>query len=186
MIETKKHAALLAVVSILLIAKFIYIPIVDWQNTLHSEIQQQEKKLTKIDKVLKQKGKVTQANAQLEKLLTIKKSVFFPQAEETKFQLKQQKMLENLFEKSQLKLTKFAWRRTQQIVNLSASHHKLQVYFSGKTSHLMQLMSAIESYTPYIEVSDFVLNVKRQKGSLLGMVSGNLILHLYTDNRKVE
>jgi len=180
--EIKKHAVLLIILSILLIAKFIYIPIINWQNALHSEIQQQEKKLVKIDKVLRQKGKINQANFQLEKLLTIKTSVFFPSEEETKFQLKQQKMLESLFKKSKLKLTKFAWRRTQALASLSASHYKLQVNFSGKMSQLVQLMSAIESFTPYIEVSDFTFNIKRQKGPLLGMVTGNLILHLYTDN----
>jgi len=183
--ELKKHAVLLSVLSLLLLVKFIYVPIVDWQNALYLNLQQQEKKLTKIDKVLKQKDKVTQANAQLDKLLAIKTSVFFSQAQESKFQLAQQKMIESLFEKNNVKVTKFAWRKTQQLVTLSANHYKVQVNIKGKTSDLVQLMSAVEHYTPYIEVSDFSLKVQRQKNLLLGTVSGNLTLHLYTDNQKV-
>lgn len=177
--EIKKYAVLLIALSVLVVVKFVYVPIIDWQNDLYLQIKQQENKLNKINKVLSQKESVIQANALLETLLTKTTSIFFLQSEEAKFQLKQQKMLESLFEKYNLKSTKFAWKRTQKLTALTVQHYKLQISLKGRTNKLVQLMSVIESHTPYIEISDFALNVKRQKDLSLGNVTGNITLHLY-------
>jgi hypothetical protein len=181
--ELKQHALLLSAVALLVIIKFIYLPISDWQSALYMEIQQQQKKLSQVGVVLSENDELLSQKVKLTQALTVAEQVFFPYQVEADFQLKQQIMLEKILEQHKLKLTRFGWENSRNLSALSVTHYQLQVFLSGNTLNFIQLMAALELQSPYIEVGDFVLNVQRQKAQDLGQVSGNLTLHLYANNK---
>ena len=88
-----------------------------------------------------------------------------------------------MLEQHQLKLTRFGWKNSNELSGFSAKHYQLQVFLSGETANLVKLMAALEQYSPYIEIGDFVLTMKQQKAQKLGQVRGNLTLHLYANNK---
>ena len=60
--ELKKHQFLLSVVALLIIIKWLYVPIVDWQDERYFEIKQKQNRLSKSSAVLKQSNVYSQKN----------------------------------------------------------------------------------------------------------------------------
>ena len=180
--ELKQHALLLSIVALLAAMKFIVVPIIEWQDAIFMEIQQQQKKLSKVGGVVNKKSELTQQNTELTQALAITEKVFFPTQTESSFQLKQQKMLEAMLEQYKLKSTRFGWKQSTELTDLSVKKYQLQVFLNGQTTDMVKLMAALEQYSPYIEVSEFIFTIKQQKEKKLGQVRGNLTLHLYANN----
>jgi len=179
--DLKKHALLLIILTFLLLAKFLYMPIIEWQNALIIEINTIEKKLRKIEGVLGNEEKILHANKQYEQQFAITKHLFFAQNSQATFKLQQQQMLEKVFEKSNIKITRFGWENTIPLVDLQVEHYPLKVYLSGKISDFVKLTTQLERYSPFIEVSGLVLVVKKQTSSNLGETKGNISLNLYAE-----
>jgi len=179
MSELKQHAFLLIVVAVLLLAKFVYIPIIDWQDRTQANIIQQEKKLSKIQNILENKNLIVNENNQLTDALAITNQLFFDYQPPAAFKLSQQKKFEALLSENQLSLTQVAWEKSIDIDSLQVTHYKLGVYFKGGASNVVQFTSALEKNIPYLNVSDFVFSIKQLRGDYIGRFVGHIIVNLY-------
>ncbi len=177
--ELKKHWLLLSIVALLVVIKWGYIPLSDWQNALYFEVKQKQKRLLKSSRVLEKSDLYNQQNIQLQSSLAIANDVFFNEQDDSLFKLEQQKFVEQLLSKSNLTLTRIVWENTLESVEPKIKHYKMNVFFSGRATDMVRYVTELEQHKPYIEVSDFIFNIKKSHQAPLGNVSGNLTLNLY-------
>jgi Tfp pilus assembly protein PilO len=179
--ELKQHAWLLSLVALLVIAKFIIMPIFTWQDALLADIGVLTTKQKKISKVLANQH----SNKQLgEKLLTTLKPVdglFFPFQSDTRFKLSQQKMLEELLAEHNLNVGNVGWQVTTDLDMLGVTRYPISIRFTGKTADTINFIAAIERNSRHIEISKLNLTLKGQRGEGIGRINGNVTLRLFME-----
>jgi Tfp pilus assembly protein PilO len=183
MAELQKYRLLLSVIAILLAIKFVVIPIFSWQATQLADLQQLEKRQNKIAKVLKQQNSNSQLNAALSVQLNHAKPLFFSYQLETAFKLSQQKKIEALLTKHELKSQNIGWQTSTRLTELGMVRYPIKVSVSGKGSNIIEFITAIETNSQYIKVDEFNLSFKGQRDKSLGRISGFITLHLFVESK---
>jgi len=183
MAELKKHALLLSLMAILIIAKFIVVPIFDWQNNELQNIKLLAKKQQKITQVLNGQDNTANSNATLKSINKLGDSIFFTYQTESAFKLKQQKMFESLLAKHYVQSERIGWQVTTELPNLSATQYQLQLSVKGQTHNVVSLLAELENHNKLIEIKDFNVNFKGQNEIALGQIFGDLTLRLYAMNK---
>jgi len=183
MAELKKHGLLLSFMAFLIVAKFIVVPIFDWQNIQFQSIKLLEKKQQKITTVLGSEHKTSEINASLIKINTQASKLFFPYQTESTFKLKQQQMFESLLAKKQVKIERIAWQVITEFDDLAVKRYQLQLSIKGNTNQIIELFLAFENNEKLIDIKDFNVSFKGQRENTLGQLSGNLTLLLYAVNK---
>lgn len=178
----KQHGLLLSLMAILVIAKFVVVPVIDWQSNIIADIRLLEKKQAKITTVIATQDDNQKIGVKLSNIIAHVDTLFFPYQGESAFKLSQQKMLEALLAKHELKSQNIGWGIITPLDELSAVRYQLQMRFSGSSINVIEFISALESHPQLIDVIDFNLSLKRQRDEYLGTMSGRMTLHLYADN----
>ena len=178
--ELKQKAWLLIVIAILATAKFIIIPIVDWQNIQLAEIQLLKKKLAKTQYILANKEKIEKINHQLRKELAKSNTLFFSFPSDSLFKLEQQKMLESLLTQFSLTSQNIGWKNITKLAEFNLQKFQVEVKISGKTINVIELMTELETMLPRIEIENFNISIKKQQKSDLGFSTGRMTLNLYS------
>ena len=181
MAELRKHAMLLSILSLLILLKFIVLPVFAWQDALIEEISQSDKKITKINTVLENSERINQLNDSLNNALLPIESLLFNVTSEAQFKLEQQKMLEELLIKHDLKSQNIGWQTPTFLEEQSITRYPIKLSFNGKTIDTMKFITELESLQKLIEIVEFNMFLKGQNEDKLGSVNGNLTLHLFTN-----
>jgi len=184
MAELKQHALLLMFIALLLVVKFIIIPVFDWQNDVLAKITLLEKKQHKIDKVLLHKDDNTQLNNQLTSVLKQVDGMFFPFQTEANFKLNQQKMLESLLTKHNLTTQNIGWKTSSSFAELDLVRYPIDIRFTGKTTDVIEFIAALEANKQRVEIKTFNLSFKGQREKSLGRINGNITLYLFLEGNK--
>lgn len=181
MAELKKHTFLLSIIALLLIIKIIIVPVFEWQNELITDIVLLVKKQNKIENVLSQYEKNKKQNELLSMELSKTQQLLFPNQSETDFKLTQQKMLEALLAKHNMKSQNMGWQTYSVLSELSATRYPIKMNITGKHSNLINFVSDIENNKPLIELNSFNVSFKGQREQNLGRITASLTLYLYAD-----
>ena len=184
MAELKEHAWLLALIALLLIAKFIIVPIYQWQDKQQAEISLLAKKQNKISKVLKEKDHTAKLNQVLDTVLKQAEGLISSYQEDAKFKLNQQKMLESLLSQFNLTTQHVGWQVDRTKDSPLFTSYPILIRFSGKTTDVIQFLAAIEINPQRIEVNDFNFSFKGQREKTLGRINGNVTLMLFMENKQ--
>lgn len=182
MTELKKHGLLLSLLAILLLAKFLLIPVIEWQDTITSDIQLLEKKSQKVDRVIAGESNTNKINLLLSEEVAKGNKLFFSHQTQSKFKLGQQKLIESLLDEYQIKSQNIGWQTPSELASLQVIRHPLQLRFSGKTLDVIKFIASVEKSQEKIEVSDFNLSLKRQSENSLGQCDGRLTLNFYVNS----
>lgn len=182
MAELKKHAWLLSILFILAIVKFIVTPAIEWQNEILADIQLLEKKKNKVANVLAKRDKSTIDYKKLSAFVEQGNKVLFPYQQEAAFKLSQQKALESLLTKHNLRVQNIGWQVSTIQEELSVIRYSIQIRFSGESINAIKFMAAIESQEYLIDIKDFNVSLKGQKDQTLGRIDGQVSLYLYVTN----
>jgi hypothetical protein len=172
----------LITVSILIVIKFVFMPIIQWQNSLLADIALLKNKSSKIELLLNNQHETEQLLSTYTAVLKPMAHIFNEKRPESDFKLAQQKWLESLMEKHGISIKNTSWQLVSTIESPKVKQFQLKVNFSGKTEDLRRIMQSLESQTPLVYVNDFLINIKKQSKTRLGSVSGSLTLHFYMKN----
>jgi hypothetical protein len=172
----------LITVSILIVIKFVFMPIIQWQNSLLADIALLKNKSSKIELLLNNQHETEQLLSTYTAVLKPMANIFNEKRPESDFKLAQQKWLESLMEKHGIAIKNTSWQLVSTIESPKVKQFQLKVNFSGKTEDLRRIMQSLESQTPLVYVNDFLINIKKQSKTRLGSVSGSLTLHFYMKN----
>lgn len=180
--ELKKHSLLLTLLASLMVTKFIIVPIYQWQDNMLERIQLLTKKKVKIDNLLKQEARFNSEAKKIKGKVEQADSVFFAYEEESDFKLTQQKLLEELLAKYELRASNIGWQITTAMPELKSTNYQLRIQFSGDLLNLLNFMAVIETYQHKIQISDFYFSVRNQSNNELGSTNGWFILNFYANS----
>jgi len=183
MAELKKHALLLSLLAILIISKFIIVPIFIWQQQLIIENSSQEKKLAKITRVLTKEGQVNVVNLKLTNELERIERLFFPYQSESAFKLSQQQAFEKLLEKHQLRSSNIGWQTATEYTEQALIRYQVNIRFSGQFVDVVAMYTELESLSPWLEIDNFNISTKSGKNGVIGNIKGGRVtVNLYMHN----
>jgi len=180
--ELKKHGFLLSIIIILIIIKFIIVPVFDWQSGKLSIIRLLEKKQLKVEKVLANQKEYINAN---ESLVTIFKqidSLFSHQKSESAFKLTQQQTIEKLLAQFNLKSQNIGWKGVSLLESIQLKRFQVEIHFKGKSIDVINFIVELEKQPQWIDIIDFNLSVKGQKKDEIGSMDGRININMYNYN----
>jgi len=175
----KQYQVQLSFIALLVIIKFVIIPVFDWQDEQLIEIQLLQKKISRIDGVLENRGEIEQYRNQLEKLLADTDDVFLTSGNVATFQLEQQQWLEDKIKLHGLDVSNIGWSPQQTQAKFNVTAHNVQLNVDGKTIQIMSFLQDIQAQKNYIAIQAFSFNFKRQEKLNLGSASVRLNLVFY-------
>jgi hypothetical protein len=177
--ELKQKSWLLILLAVLVVIKFIIVPIIDWQTDSLSEIALQQKKLNKMQYLLNNQQKITDQNRQIQHILDTAQTYFFHENDEASFKLNQQKLIEQLITKFSLSSQHIGWSEVIERSPHGIDKYQVEIKVKGKTVDVIRLMADIESHTPRIAISNFNLSLNNKLSNDLGTTDGKISLELF-------
>jgi len=184
--ELKKNAWLLSLIVILVVIKFAIVPIFEWQDSQLSEVKLLTKRLNKIEQVLANENENSALNQKLQLTLGKGEKALFIYNTESTFKLAQQKFIQSLLNKHNLKLQNIGFQAQTFIPEFKAMQFSVQVRFTGKTEEAIALVNTIEQNEERIAIDKFNLSFKGLGNKSLGRANGMLTLFLYAKTANKE
>lgn len=179
--ELKQHALMLWLIALLVIIKFLLMPIFTWQAQLIADNTYLEKKQQKVANVLNSNNNGEQLAKQLTNTLQQANKMFFPFQTAASFKLTQQKNLEALLSKYELKSQNIGWQVSSLLKKIAVTRYSMQVRFTGKATDVIDFIAALEAQQQRIEINDFNFNIKGQRKKSLGRINGRVTLYFYVN-----
>jgi hypothetical protein len=164
---------------LLVILKFLLVPLVQWQNNTLWSISQNDKRLSRatdaITNINSKRGQLGTLQQKLDQLQTF----FYPSQDEASFKLEQQQWVEALIAEHNFKVSNIGWTYSAQVLGQPLIKHQLSVSFYGVTFELPNLYLALDSNPQWIDVTGFSFNLIGQNEKSLGRFRGSLDLVFY-------
>jgi len=168
-----KRKLMLVVLAVLLITRFILVPIFDWQQEQIDQIKEKEQRLVKTNNIITRLPQVELALAQLKESNQKQQARYFNQALSNTFKLQLQQKTEKLFSEHDLKVTNFNWvaEIPGQIMQARA-----KISFEGATKDFAKLQLEIAQLPKLLNIAQWTLHIKRMNDHSLGNIKGSIIL----------
>lgn len=168
---------------LLLLARFVVVPVIEWQNARWQSLQVLEKQLAKANNVLSRGEQYQQTLDALKATNDELLKHYYQQNNVNALKLSFQQELEQLVKKHNVTIRNFNWPNELpgDITKLSA-----QLTVAGKTRDVASLHLDLVQHAKLIQVERFNLVIKKMKTGSLGEVSGNLLLTIYSTTPEEE
>jgi len=188
-----KHKIMLSLLTVLMLIRFVIVPIFSWQDEKVAKIQNSKQRIAKTENVIARLPQITSAlkklqlsNKNIESFFTKKKSL-------AAFKLQQQQQIESLFTTHGIKVKNFNWAAD---IPGKISESRAKITFEGKTSDFARLHLAIARLPTLIKVAEWTANIKKKRKrkskkannnnsdnvKTLGTARGSLLLIAYNIN----
>jgi hypothetical protein len=178
MAALSKYKKLLIMLGLLLLAKFIWVPVWEHKQNQWAQLSQGQHNLNKTQALIALSEQMKQREEEISwQLASIENLI--PETENlASYKLASQNTIESLFQKHNLILDRTAWRDGVNQQNI----HKLffDLHFNGKLKNYLSLTHNLATASALFNISIFEenLNITGQESGTLGQVSGNVSLQL--------
>jgi len=162
---------------VLVFLQFIVVPMIDWQDEKRNELVLMNKRLSKAKQLLTNEESINHYLLSLEEVEQGYNKYFFKKQELTPFQLANQKVIEELAELHNIKVTSVGWKGITQDATNILSVFELQLRFTGKIKNLMSFQLEIEQMEEAILIVGMSMNIKGHLRNTLGKATGVFRLH---------
>ncbi|MFQ3189628.1 MAG: 5-formaminoimidazole-4-carboxamide-1-beta-D-ribofuranosyl 5'-monophosphate synthetase [Paraglaciecola sp.] len=183
--EFKKHKMALSLIAILISIKYVLIPIFDWQDEQHVEVNLLQKQVSRINRVLHNSQEIEDYSVLLKNTLATSETLFLSAIDSSTFELEQQQWLEGKLKQYELDANNIGWTPPQQYVDSKLLGHNVQLNIDGKTSNVIAFIQELQSQNHYIEIQAFNISFKRQSNLKLGTGRTRLNLVFYRREQAV-
>lgn len=175
----KQHPLLLTFLAVLVVLRFILVPVLEWQDSKIATINQLEKRVSKAERAIKTKEFNEQG---LTDLLPYQKQVnelFYPTEPENTFKLARQQWLETLLAKHQVQSVNLGWQGSGEVKDLPLLKHKLELQFNANMVDFPAFQLALQDNPQLLEIDSLMLTLKGQRKEKLGRISGKMTMLFY-------
>lgn len=171
-----KRKLMLGVLGLLILIRFILIPVFDWQQEQINEINEKEQRLSKTDNIITRLPYVNAASDKLKKSNSKLQERYFNQPSLNTFKLQLQQKIEKLFSEHNLKVTNFNW-----VIEIPGeiTQVRAKISFEGTTKDFAELQLNIAQLPKLLEIAQWTLHVKRMNANSLGKVKGDILITAY-------
>lgn len=164
---------LLLILSLIIVIKFVFYPIIDWQNEKIQKLSVVNKRLDKSIGFVNRLPTLQKEKEEMDAYLATLKLDVDTYQEISAYQLTKQKEVELLFSNNKLKIVSFNWQDI--IATENGSQLKLMVKYSGKLKDFIKLHMAMSKFNRSTEITNLGLNTRGQKENSLGVFTGNIV-----------
>jgi hypothetical protein len=175
LLKYQKHLLLLG---LLMVAKFIWVPLWESKQEHWQLLSQGQHNLAKMKALITISQPMSQRQDEINQQLQQSELLMPSTTDLTTYKLTAQAAIENLFSRYQLSLDRTAWRNG---VNERDIHVLLlDLRFNGKLKHYLRLLEELDTSKDFINliiVRD-ELNIRSQSQTSLGTVDGQVTLQL--------
>lgn len=178
-----KRKLMLGVLAVLLLTRFIFVPIFDWQQEQIDQIEEKEQRLVKTNNIITRLPQVELALAQLKESNQKQETRYFKQPLSNTFKLQLQQNAEKLFAEYELKVTNFNW--VAEIPD-KITQARAKISFEGATKDFAKLQLEIAQRSKLLNIAQWTMHIKRMNDHSLGNVKGNILLTAYNIAPKPE
>ena len=172
----KKRKLMVGALVVLLIARFILVPIFDWQQEQIVQIAAKEQRLIKTNNIIARLPQINLALAKLKQSNQQQQSRYFSHKTTNAFKLQLQQRIDKIFSQYDLKVTNFNW--VAEIAG-DITQARASISFDGQTKDFAKLQLAIAQLPELLNVNQWTLHIKRMSASSLGNAKGSIILTAY-------
>ncbi|WP_405598796.1 MULTISPECIES: hypothetical protein [unclassified Pseudoalteromonas] len=171
MADLKKHALALYFVGVLILLKFIFIPIIDWQDTVISEQQLEQRKLNKTLALLKNESAITIQLNNLDMLLKEISPLFYQWQSEAEFKREEQQKIEAQLIKYDLKSKRIGWKESFPGEGAPVLKYTIEYSFEGKGYQVLNYLIDLKADKHLVDTPQINFSFRGQKAGSLGIVS---------------
>jgi len=179
--DLRKHATMLMVLLILVVVKFIIVPTLAWQEGLISENESYQSRIDRVQALTENREQLQESLNIVDKQQTLAQSLVHQYSDEAVFKLKMQKLLDNWAAKYDVKLSNVNWLTAVELRGSDIIKYPISAKVLGPSHDVIQFISYVESLSPIVDVDSLNLNIKRQRGRILGSIDGQLTVNLYME-----
>ncbi len=172
--DIKKHAVALTIIALLIFIKFIFVPILDWQDNVLADIALQERKIAKIELLMESKELLSSQEIKLDKRLTELNKRFYSLQNSEAFKRAVQKNIENELKSYELKIKNIGWKTTIEHSDAPLTQYSVNYSFSGQGENVVDYILAIDASDKYSELAMMNVTFSKQRKGRLGRLSGRL------------
>ncbi|REL26110.1 hypothetical protein DXX93_05650 [Thalassotalea euphylliae] len=181
--QLAQHKYALLLIALLVVAKFIVVPTLAWQDATIENNRLLAKRVQKSEFAVNNQQLATESADKLVNQITLMQGLLFKHQSKSRFQLAEQKKIETLFSEHDIKITRLAWQKMIPTPEWGVTHFELRVDIEGELYDLHRLHVALESQTQWYGVENFNFKLeklrKREQGIDLGKVTGRMNIKLF-------
>ena len=178
-LKQPKHQLALGALVILIVLKFLIVPLFDWQNSQLAQLANLQKRAVKSQNVIINQSQINQAQQTINAQLKAVNSLFVDYQRESEFKLAMQQQIEQTIANNQLQINTSSWLPSITVANNQLIRHQLRLNLKGKMRDFINLITLLESKTPKAELKSLNINLKGQNNESLGRVEGTVELAFY-------
>lgn len=172
---------LLFLASCLLFVKFVFLPVIEWQNSLVDEIALNEKRLSAGLDAIKYSDDYELKALQLQQKISNNASGLYSYLGANAFQLEQQTAFENLATEHDVSVDSASWS-PMQTLDSGVLEHRLDVTLVGETEDIIKLQAAAElKHTSVMAFSEYNFVITRHLLFSLGTVRGQATISFFME-----
>lgn len=169
--ELKKHSVAISLIALLLSIKFVFVPMIDWQNEQATQLRLLDKKLNKIGQLILQQDQLKNREVELDRTLSTLTSPFYAPKDADVFKRDIQKQIEDELESFELKLNNIGWQTTLSNDNVLLNAFSIEYSFAGEGSNVLNYVLNIAQSDKYSKFSEYSMSFSRQKPGKLGRIT---------------
>ena len=179
----KEQSHLLLILGSILVVKFIFVPIMEWQDSKVIDIQLKKSQLSRYSYLLEQESRLELLKSQLTEYLTSAELRLLSSDSESVFELEKQQLLESLFMQFELETQNIGWQETVTLSEFGLIRRTMNVRLTGKVQSLMDLILAVEALEQKVAISNLSVQIVKQKQNQLGDFRGNVSFDFFVTDK---
>ncbi len=181
--ELKQHKFALSFIGLLVIARFIILPLLEWQDGMMTDISLLKNKSERIDNVLAGRDQTSQYLQDLQKIVRQRDKLFLPIENDSSFQLQRQQWLEQKMAEHNLTMNNIGWLPSQPQEEVDVRIFSAQLNLKGKTVDVIAFIQDIQSQTNYIAVQSLNMGLRFHSDGNIGNAQTRLNLRFHGRKR---
>lgn len=171
MADFKKHALALYFIGILILLKFIFVPLMDWQDVKIAEQQLEQRKLNKTLALLKNESTITSQLNNLDSLLNEVSPLFYKWQNEPEFKREEQQRIETQLSKYDLKSKRIGWKESFPSEGSSILKYTIEYSFEGSGYQVLNYLIDLKASKHLVDTPQLNFSFRGQKAGSLGIIS---------------
>ncbi|MBQ4860836.1 hypothetical protein J8L98_03885 [Pseudoalteromonas sp. MMG013] len=177
--QFKKYKLLLLVTLLLVVIKFIIVPIFNWQSVQISKAESQQLRLIKANSIIAQKESFILAADSARESLRQYKDALFDSEKINGFKIDKQKEISSYLKENNLTLLNIGWQPELQFLNAQLHREQVRLNIGGETHRVAQFIYFIENHSKLVSVEQLSFNIRGLTTDESGTAEASLLISFY-------
>ena len=177
--QFKKYKLLLLITLLLIVIKFIIVPIFNWQSVQISKAESQQLRLIKANSIIAQKESFTLAADSASESLRQYEDALFDSEEINGFKIDKQKEISRYLKENNLTLLNIGWQPELQFLNAQLHREQVRLNIGGETHNVAQFIYFIENHSKLVSVEQLSFNIRGLTPDESGTAEASLLISFY-------